>query len=64
MYKKACRKVPAIAVMAALFLTVFPVAALAEEVPVNKEIHVFIEEQVLIAFEDGVEIYNFDIVYC
>ena len=30
--------------------------------PANKEIQVFIERQVLIAFENGEEIYNFDIV--
>jgi lipoprotein-anchoring transpeptidase ErfK/SrfK len=30
--------------------------------PANKEIQIFIERQVLIAFENGEEVYNFDIV--
>lgn len=34
----------------------------ANEDPASKEIRVFIERQVLIALEDGKEIYNFDIV--
>jgi lipoprotein-anchoring transpeptidase ErfK/SrfK len=32
------------------------------ETAAKKEIHVFIEEQVLVAFENGEEVYNFDIV--
>lgn len=32
------------------------------ENPANKEIHVFIKEQVLVAFENGKEVYSFDIV--
>ena len=36
--------------------------AWGNEDPANKEIQVFIERQVLIAFENGEEIYNFDIV--
>jgi lipoprotein-anchoring transpeptidase ErfK/SrfK len=32
------------------------------EVATKKEIHVFIEEQVLVAYEDGEEVYTFDIV--
>ena len=32
------------------------------EAAVKKEIQVFIEEQVLVAFENGEEVYNFDIV--
>lgn len=28
----------------------------------NKEIHVYIEEQVLIAYENGEEVYSFDII--
>jgi len=32
------------------------------EAPKNKEIRVFIEQQVLVALEDGEEVYNFDIV--
>jgi lipoprotein-anchoring transpeptidase ErfK/SrfK len=32
------------------------------EAATKKEIHVFIEQQVLIAFENGEEVYNFDIV--
>ena len=38
------------------------VTSSAEDAAVNKEIHVFIEEQVLVAFENGEEIYSFDIV--
>lgn len=62
MRKQTPRKVPAIAVMAGFFLAVFCVMTPAEEAAVNKEIHVFIEEQVLIAFENGEEVYSFDIV--
>lgn len=36
--------------------------AWGNEDPASKEIQVFIERQVLIAFENGEEIYNFDIV--
>ena len=62
MRKNTPRKVPATAIIAGLILTVFCVTTPAEEAAVNKEIHVFIEEQVLIAFENGEEVYNFDIV--
>jgi lipoprotein-anchoring transpeptidase ErfK/SrfK len=40
----------------------FNPASLAEEGAAEKEIHVYIERQVLIALEDGEEVYNFDIV--
>jgi lipoprotein-anchoring transpeptidase ErfK/SrfK len=36
--------------------------AWGEEAATKKEIHVFIDRQVLIAFENGEEVYNFDIV--
>ena len=62
MRKKRPPKVPAIAVIATLFLIVFCVRTSAEDAAVRKEIHVFIEEQVLIAFENGEEVYSFDIV--
>ena len=44
----------------ALFMCSFTVAG--SEAGAGKEIHVFIEEQVLVAYEDGEEVYNFDIV--
>ena len=62
MRKRTPLKVPVIAVIASLFLTVFCVTTSAENAAVNKEIHVFIEEQMLIAFENGEEVYSFDIV--
>lgn len=37
-------------------------AALAEDGPSGKEIHIYIERQILIAQENGEEVYNFDIV--
>ena len=37
-------------------------SAWAEDGAQGKEIHIYIERQVLIAHEDGEEIYNFDIV--
>jgi lipoprotein-anchoring transpeptidase ErfK/SrfK len=36
--------------------------AWGSEAAAKKEIHVFIEEQILIAYENGEEVYNFDIV--
>jgi lipoprotein-anchoring transpeptidase ErfK/SrfK len=44
-----------------LHLVIAP-GAWGNEDPANKEIQVFIERQVLIAYENGEEIYNFDIV--
>ena len=44
-----------------LFLIVAS-TALAGEAPKGKEIHVFIEKQVLVAWENGEKIYSFDIV--
>ena len=43
-----------------VFITISP--AWSDETTVKKEIRVFIERQVLIASENGKEIYNFDIV--
>ena len=43
----------------ALFMTC---CAWGDEAPAKKEIHVFIERQILLALENGEEIYNFDIV--
>jgi lipoprotein-anchoring transpeptidase ErfK/SrfK len=48
-------------VIAGLFLTVAS-AALAGETEKTQEIRVFIEQQVLVALENGEEIYSFDIV--
>lgn len=50
-----------LAVFAGLLL-VFASSSLAEETVKKQEIRVFIEQQVLVALEDDVEIYNFDIV--
>jgi len=44
-----------------LYLMITPTAWGVDEV-VNKQIQVFIERQVLIALENGEEVYNFDIV--
>jgi lipoprotein-anchoring transpeptidase ErfK/SrfK len=48
-------------VIAGLFLTVAS-TALAGETEKTQEIRVFIEQQVLVALENGEEIYSFDIV--
>ena len=48
-------------ILVGLHLMIAP-SAWGNEDPANKEIQVFIERQVLIAFENGEEIYNFDIV--
>ena len=47
---------------AGLFLAMTCFTALGDEAIEKKEIHVFIEEQVLVAYENGEEIYTFDIV--
>ena len=47
--------------IAGLSLLVAP-AVWGDEAPGSKEIHVYIEQQVLIALENGEEVYNFDIV--
>ena len=62
MRKNTPRKVSGLAAIAGFLLTVFCATASAEEAAVNKEIHVFIEDQVLVAFENGEEVYSFDIV--
>ena len=51
-----------LSVFAGLFLMIFVSTAWGGEEATKKEIHVFIERQVLVAFEDGEEVYNFDIV--
>jgi len=43
-------------------LLIIASAAWGNEAPKNKEIQVFIEQQILVALEDGEEVYNFDIV--
>lgn len=43
-------------------LLIIASAAWGDEAPKNKEIQVFIEQQILVALEDGEEVYNFDIV--
>ena len=43
-------------------LLVISCTAWGDEAATKKEIHVFIERQILLAFENGEEIYNFDIV--
>lgn len=43
-------------------LLIFASTAWGSEAPEKKEIRVFIEQQVLVALEDGEEIYSFDIV--
>jgi len=48
--------------LAGLFLALACFTALADEAIAKKEIHVFIDEQVLVAYENGEEVYNFDIV--
>ena len=48
--------------LAGIFLAMSCFTASGAEVSANKEIHVFIEEQVLVAVENGEEIYSFDIV--
>ena len=48
--------------LAGIFLAMSCFTALAAEVSANKKIHVFIEEQVLVAVENGEEVYSFDIV--
>jgi lipoprotein-anchoring transpeptidase ErfK/SrfK len=48
-------------VFVGLYLMITPTAWGGDDA-VNKQIQVFIEEQVLIALENGEEIYNFDIV--
>jgi lipoprotein-anchoring transpeptidase ErfK/SrfK len=45
------------------FVLVFCCFTIAgKEATAHKEIHVYIEEQVLVAYEDGEEVYSFDIV--
>ena len=44
------------------FLLIFAPTAWGGETPDKKEIRVFIEQQVLVALEDGEELYSFDIV--
>ena len=48
--------------LAGLFLAMASFIASGDESVAKKEIHVFIEEQVLVAYENGEEIYSFDIV--
>jgi lipoprotein-anchoring transpeptidase ErfK/SrfK len=48
-------------VLIGLLISTLPVAS-AEDDASKKEIHIYIERQVLIAQENGIEIYNFDIV--
>ena len=48
--------------LAGLFLAMACVTASGDEAVAKKQIHVFIEEQVLVAYENGEEIYSFDIV--
>ena len=48
--------------LAGLFLAMACFIASGDEAVAKKEIHVFIEEQVLVAYENGEEIYSFDIV--
>ena len=43
-------------------LLIIPSSALSGEVAPKKEIQVYIEQQVLVALENGEEVYNFDIV--
>ena len=47
-----------------IFLTVLVVCPIAfgEGAVADKEIHVFVDKQVLVALENGEEVYNFDIV--
>jgi lipoprotein-anchoring transpeptidase ErfK/SrfK len=62
MLKESARKFSGMVAIAGFCLAVVCPTAAAEEVAANKEIHVFIDEQVLIAFEDGEEVYSFDVV--
>ncbi len=62
MRKKSARRITGTVAIAGFLLAMCCVTSSAEDAAVNKEIHVFIEEQVLVAFENGEEIYSFDIV--
>ncbi len=45
-----------------VFVLIMACTAWGDQPPGKKEIHVFIERQILVALENGEEIYNFDIV--